>query len=653
MNQSYYFNSKPLYRVPFTELPVGAIKPEGWLYKELQLQADGLTGFLDEIWEDVGPNSGWLGGTGENWERGPYYCDGLVPLAYILNDSHLIEKSKKWIEWSLKSQRDDGFFGPNEKADWWPRMVMLKAMISYYEATEDDRIIPFMLKYFKYQKSKIMDEPLQLWAKARGAENLISIYWLYNRTGEKFLLDLAEIIINQSIDWNKICRDFPYKKPTGSYFDYNYFSKYAWEGILNPTELSKEEAVRLFYLFHTTHVVNVAMGIKFPAICFELKKSLEFEENVINGIEQLEKHHGIVTGMFTGDEHLNGNNPNQGTELCAVVEYMYSLEKIIKVYANPAFADILEKVAYNALPATISSDFWSHQYDQQANQIRCSIGRRDWYNNLDDSNIFGLEPNFGCCTANMHQGWPKLVSHMWYASIDGGLIAVVYGPCTVNTEVKNTKIRIVEETNYPFNGKIKLTISLDRDTEFPLQFRIPGWAKNTEIKVNNENIKDIECNSFKTLNREWKDGDTITINFDMNLKISRWFNNSIGVERGPLVFALKIDEEWRKIRGLEPYADYEVIPKSPWNYGIILDENNLNNCFNIMENGISAYPFNFQNPPVVIKTKGKRIPGWIEVNNSAGELPKSPIESNEPIDEIELIPYGCARLRISQFPELK
>ncbi|GHO89805.1 hypothetical protein KSZ_78110 [Dictyobacter formicarum] len=74
-------------------LPTGAIRPDGWLYEQLRLQAQGLTGHLDEIWPDVGPNSAWLGGTGEEWERGPYYCDGLIPLAYMLQDEQLIKKA--------------------------------------------------------------------------------------------------------------------------------------------------------------------------------------------------------------------------------------------------------------------------------------------------------------------------------------------------------------------------------------------------------------------------------------------------------------------------------------------------------------------------------------------------------------------------------
>ena len=81
--QPYLFNRAPLEEVSYAELPLGAIRPEGWLKEQLKRQADGLTGHLDEIYPEVmGPDNAWLGGEGDAWERGPYWLDGLLPLAY-------------------------------------------------------------------------------------------------------------------------------------------------------------------------------------------------------------------------------------------------------------------------------------------------------------------------------------------------------------------------------------------------------------------------------------------------------------------------------------------------------------------------------------------------------------------------------------------
>ncbi|HCK98696.1 MAG TPA: hypothetical protein DHW42_01130 [Candidatus Marinimicrobia bacterium] len=195
-SSSYVFNRSLLVELEYTLLPLGDIQPQGWLRHTLEAMRDGMTGHLDELWEDVGPNCGWIGGSGPAWERPVYWLDGLVPLAYILNDQKLINKGQKYIEWILNSQREDGFFGQVEdttrkfgenehylayvekmKEDWWPRMVALKVLQSYYDATVDQRVIDFMLKYFKYQQANIEEKQLDHWShwsKTRGGENLAS-----------------------------------------------------------------------------------------------------------------------------------------------------------------------------------------------------------------------------------------------------------------------------------------------------------------------------------------------------------------------------------------------------------------------------------------------------------------------------------------------
>ena len=124
----------------------------------------------------------------------------------------------------------------------------------------------------------------------------------------------------------------------------------------------------------------------------------------------MDRYHLLPSGVHSGDEHMAGLNPSQGTELCAVVEGMFSVEHLIAILGEPALSDRLEKIAFNALPGAFDGDMWAHQYDQQPNQVLCSLRARHWTTNGPEANLFGLEPNFGCCTSNFHQGWPKLVS---------------------------------------------------------------------------------------------------------------------------------------------------------------------------------------------------------------------------------------------------
>ena len=160
----YVNNRLPLRPNPYIELPLGAVKAEGWLKEMLIRQKTGSTGQLDALYPTVmGLRNGWLGGDGDQWERGPYWIDGLLPLAYLLDDKELIAKTKPWVEWAINSQQPNGYFGPltdypaepgiqrDNCQDWWPKMVMLKILKQYYSATSDKRVVGLMTNYFRYQ----------------------------------------------------------------------------------------------------------------------------------------------------------------------------------------------------------------------------------------------------------------------------------------------------------------------------------------------------------------------------------------------------------------------------------------------------------------------------------------------------------------------
>lgn len=620
---SHYVDSRaPLTPTPFLQLPLGAIEPRGWLLGQLKLQAWGITGHLDEIWPDVGPESGWLGGTGEDWERGPYYLDGLVPLAYLLRDDYLIAKARRWIEWAIGSQQPDGSFGPQHRPDWWSRMPMLKALIQHHEATGDERVLDLLARYYRHKLDNLAARPLEKWAQARGGDAIYGVYWLYNRTGDAFLLDLAEAIFRQTIDWTSIFHDFPYRERQ-TQFD------------------------------HRIHVVNVAMAVKEPGLFYLQSGDSRHREAPRVGIESLMRYHGLVNGIFSGDEWLAGPDPSQGTETCAVVEYMFSLEVLARTLGDPDYADRLERVAFNALPACQTPDLWGHQYDQQPNQVLCSLAKRNWTANREDSNLFGLAPNFGCCTANLHQGWPKLAASLWAATPDGGLAVLAYAPSAVTARVgPGDEVRVVEETDYPFQGSIRLTVRCARPVVFPLTLRVPGWCSGATVGIADEPAASLGAGHFHTIRRTWRDGDVVTLDLPMDVRLTRWHRNSLGVERGPLVYALAVGEAWRKLRGSEPCPDWEVHPTTPWNFGLVVDPADPAASFRVESGPVGFQPFDPVNAPVRLVGRGRRIPEWQLVDNSAGPLPESPVASAEPEEEVVLVPYGCARLRVSEIPQI-
>ena len=546
-------NRAPLAQNAFYLLPLSAIRPAGWLRAQLQVQADGLSGHLDETWPDVGPNSGWLGGTGESWERGPYFLDGLTPLAYLLGDARLKVKVQKYIDWTLNNQAATGMFGPKSNDDWWPRFVMLKVLTQYQEATGDPRVIPLMQHYFQFQLAELPKRPLRDWGRFRWQDEALSVLWLYNRTGDPKLLDLVRMLHTQGYDWIAQYANFQYKERITR--DY----------------IKLEEGGGLKDLALATHGVNNGQAIKTGPVWSVFSGSETDRKAVLQMIAELDRYHGLPNGMFSCDEHLAGPNPSQGSELCTVVEYMFSLEQSLAILGDPALGDRLERLAFNALPATLTDDMWAHQYNQQPNQVECSLHAKPWTTDGPESNLFGLEPNFGCCTANFNQGWPKFAASLFMLSHDDGLVAAAYAPCEVRTMVRDTQVHLVEETNYPFRGTVHLTVNPTSPLAFPLLLRIPHWAAGTKIRVNGQLQPQPAAGSFARIERTWKTGDRVEVEFPLEPRVSRWFHNSVAVERGPLVFSYGIGEDWLKLRDRGMTADWQIYPTTQWNYALALD----------------------------------------------------------------------------------
>ena len=627
-------NRAPLAPNAFYPLALSNIKPAGWLRTQLQIQANGLSGHLDETWPDVGPNSGWLGGKGESWERGPYYLDGLVPLAWQLDDARLKAKAQKYIDWALQSQRSDGMFGPATNDDWWPRMVMLKALTQYQEYSGDRRVIPFLSRYFAYQQAELPKRPLRDWGKFRWQDNVITALWLYNRTGEAGLIDLVHLLRRQGYDWVGEFEQFPYKERiTAEYI-----------------KLDQDQGLKDLAL--ATHGVNNGQAIKTGPVWSMVSGKESDRRAVLQMIGELDKYHGLPNGMFSCDEHLAGRNPSQGSELCTVVEYMYSLEQSIAIMGEVSLGDRLEQLAYNALPGTISDDMWTHQYNQEPNQVECSLHHKPWTTDGPESNLFGLEPNFGCCTANFHQGWPKFSASLFMATPDDGLAAVAYAPCEVETSIRGTRVHIVQETNYPFGGKIHFVVSPASPLSFPFSLRIPAWAKNAVIRVNGQLQPEPSSGSFAQISRTWKAGDRIELDLPLEPRVETGFNGSVSVHRGPLIFSLPIGENWVELRKRGLTADWQIFPTQSWNYALAASPISVTKIES-SESGPGPQPFSSKDTPIRLKMKARKLTEWRAEDGVANPVPQSPVSSAEPLETITLIPYAAAKLRITSFPLLK
>jgi DUF1680 family protein len=627
-------NRAPLAPNAFYPLPLGSVRPAGWLRKQLQIQASGLGGHLDETWADVGPNSGWLGGTGESWERGPYFVDGLLPLAYLLDDDRLKAKAQKYVEWTLTHQAENGMIGPASNQDWWPRMVMLKALTQYEEVTGDPRVIPLMSRYFAYQLSALPGRPLQDWGRFRWQDNALSVIWLYNRTGDPKLLELVRLLHTQGFDWQANFADFKFTRP------------------VTPESIKLSEHNGLNETSLASHGVNNGQAIKAAPVWSIVTGKEADRRGIDQMLAALDRYHGLPNGMFSCDEHLAGRNPSQGSELCTVVETMFSLEQSLAILGDARLGDRLERIAFNALPGTFTDDMWAHQYNQEPNQVEVSLHRKPWTTDGPESNIYGLEPNFGCCAANFHQGWPKFAASLWMASHDDGLVAAAYSPCEVQTSVGQTAVHIQEQTDYPFRGIVRILVNPVAPLDFPLRLRIPAWAQGTTIHVNGQSIESASSDGFARIDRTWKSGDLVEIQFPMLPRVTSGFQDSISIDRGPLVFSYPIGEDWVKLRTRGMTADWQVFPASQWNYALDVNEGNAQRLA-VAESPVGEIPFALQEAPVKLEVVARKVPAWRAVDGVADPVPQSPVASEELEEKITLVPYAAAKLRITSFPRLK
>ena len=633
-NTHYVSNRAPLLPNPFIKLPIGTVRPEGWTRKMLQLQAEGFIGHLTEIsrWLDK-ENNAWLDpdGLGEHsWEEAPYWLKGFCATGYVLGDERIIDESKIWFEAVLNSQREDGWFGPRDvltriqpsrTPDLWGNMIMLFALQSYYEYTGDERVLTLMSRYFRWQLAMPEEEMLlPYWQQQRGADNLYSVYWLYNRTGEAFLLELAHKIHRRTANWTD---DIP-----------------NW------------------------HNVNFAQAFGGPATYYIQSKDPRHLFAAERNWQKMRRFYGQVPGgMFGGDENSRPGytDPRQAIETCGIVEMMLSYETLLRLTGEAKWADRCEDITFNMLPATVTPDFKALRYLTAPNMPQSD--RADKNPGIQNSGpMYHMNPHdHRCCQHNMGHGWPYYVENLWLATPGNGLAVALYAPSKVTARVGDgdgVAVTIEEKTRYPFEQDIVFALSMETSVAFPLYLRVPEWCEAPVLTINDREVAvQTWPQSYIRIQREWADGDQVRLTLPMRLRVTTWTHNqnAVSVSLGPLTFSLRIMEKYVRQGGTDEWPAWEIYPASLWNYGLIIDNfpPEKNFVVALRQWPESDMPFEIGSVPLVIKARVKRIPNWtLDHQGLVNTLQPSPIRSKEPAEDIALIPMGAARLRISAFPRI-
>ena len=638
-NANYVSYRAPLRPLNFIKLPVGSIQPEGWVKKYLELQREGLTGHLGEIsaWLEK-DNNAWLTTGGDHgWEEVPYWLKGYGNLAYILNDPKMIAETKTWIEGVFASCQPDGYFGPinerNGKRELWAQMIMLWCLQSYYEYSQDQRVIDLMTNYFKWQMTVPDDKLLEdYWENSRGGDNIISIYWLYNHTGDAFLLELAEKIHRNTAGWTK------------------------------STSLPN------------WHNVNIAQCFREPATYYMLTGDSAMLKASYNVHHLIRRTFGQVPGgMFGADENarLGYIDPRQGVETCGLVEQMASDEIMLCMTGDPMWAEHCEEVAFNSYPAAVMPDFKALRYITCPNHTVSDS--KNHHPGIDNRGPFlSMNPfSSRCCQHNHAQGWPYFSEHLVLATPDNGAALALYASCQADITLgNNQKIKLIEKTNYPFEESIQLLVQTEKNVDFPLYLRIPSWSPDASIKINGKKVKtSLIAGQYVRIQRTWSNDDVIELNVPMHLNLRTWQvnKNSVSIDYGPLTFSLKIqekyikrdsrqtaigDSQWQNDADAESWPSFEIFPASAWNYALVLDKENALKNFEVIRKNWpdNNFPFTQESCPIEIKAIGRKVPSWkVDQYGLCHELPETNAPKGEK-ENITLIPMGAARLRISAFP---
>jgi hypothetical protein len=654
----YLNNRAPLTPLPLIKLPIGSIKPKGWLGKQLELMLDGVTGRLPEFGKFFQRRyNGWLyPEVDAGWEEIPYWFRGFYSLSVLTGDERCLDICNQYIKAMISSQDEDGFFGPKylksatgkngqSVCDLFPHMVILSAFIEHFEFTGDPRILPFMEKFFRFCAGvpEEMFIPLSRegnlgWGgreygsmrpfvqSVRAGEMLPHLFWYYNQTGDQEALALARRFFKHI------------RPPWDEWLDHhavNFAQRYAYSGIYSQ-------------LSHLTY---------------------HMDQTEYWYIQMMSTWGQMPRGIIAADERIRPGcvDPRQAFETCGMVEFARNFYLLGQISGNAKYADQCEDIMLNHFPAAYTPDYKALHYLTAANMPQLDVSFHHHFRNGDErsnKSCIAYTPFNRCCGHNASMGWPWYAQNLWQATSDQGLALWLYAECEVHAKVgtDDAEIKLRVDTGYPFKAAAKITLEMEKAIQFPLYLRIPGWCKGFSVSLNGSKIcESSDSKKYLLVNRVWQPGDRIEIRMSMETSVTQWpRNGSVTVDRGPLSYSIKIEEEWRKhldightpYKGTEEWPNWEVMPKTPWNYGLILDPDHVEDSVSVLEKGerIAEQPWTVDGAPIEIKVKAKKIRNWTLQDETAGELQNSPIRSEEPVEEISMIPLGCARLRMSCLP---
>ena len=656
---------KPIHR-RFDELPITCTEPAGWLRAYLETQRHGLTGHL----EVAGPpfhSKGWacrkiipragdpLWGT---YEAYGYWVDGMLRCGYLLGDDFLIAKARSNIDYVLRHADRDGYLGPQTlkkpgSRQRWPHTVFFRALMAHYSATADTRIVKALKKHYLSNTSDHF--------RYRDVCNLEIMLWVYDKTGDRRMLKQA---VKAYTDYCRIEIDID----VSSARILDRGADTTLEGMLSNKR-------------GRTHGSTYNEICKLPALLYMYTGRRRYLQASVNAFRKIDRYHMLIDGVCSSTEVLRGKDPLDSHETCDIADYTWSVGYLLQITGQAHYADKIERACFNAAPGAVTSDFRALQYFSCPNQVVADrTSNHNLYSRGDTRMSYRPQPHTCCCPAEVNRIMPNFAARMWLTDGRDGIVAALYGPSRIRARLGKSRqqVTIVQETHYPFAERIDLGIRTAKPVEFTLTLRIPGWCRKAQILINEKGHKaKLKPGTFIKIRRTFRHNDRIILILPMELKLSRWPKGGVGIERGPLVYALGIREKW-EIDKDDPnqskeFPAWNLYPASDWNYALALDPQNLDDQIEVVHHPAQLNPWSVDTAPIELRVPARRVRQWKiikkkTIDSYVGRGVTERVRGNfaftpplpdprslarrlaKKIETISLVPYGCTKLRITIFP---
>ncbi len=650
----------------FAELPVGSVRPQGWLLTQLQAQATGITGHLQHLYapftgdawtsQQSDPATEWV-----PWEVRAYWCDGALRCGLLLQNQSLIDDASRLVQYTFNHPQSDGYLGPaflKAPGDYhrWPHNVFFRAAMAWHDSTNDPAIVTGLHRHY-------VESPF-VFVGERNQTNIEAMLWTLEKTGDPRLLNLAK----QTWELSQA-----------------QFSKMPDMQALTENAMLSSGPVR------NMHGVTYAEHSKLPILLYRATGDEHYLKVAIAAQQKVFNNHLLVSGGPSSTEYLSTTTARDAHETCDLADYPWTWGYLMMATGDGSYGDRIERVMFNAVPGALRKDWKALQYYSSPNQFLCTahsdplgILKGTSYADIHEFRYMqrmSYRPSPGysvvCCPANVNRIVPNYIIRMWMQDqANDGIAATLYGPCIVKFRSNaGIDIQIEEETTYPYSDRIVFHIRPQAPVRFPLHLRIPEWCAAPAITLNKKTLAlPMQNNGFVTLLKTWRPNDLLKLTLPMALATSEWPEDGLSIERGPLVYAHPIAEQWKVISDDQSSKDFpawELTPTGKWNY-VLSSENLLEKARYKEETSLDtvtdASRMSDQDPwihpPSTITVQAHPIHGWdltqTVVNGEAAtftpRLPDAtliPTMISAEVEQLRLIPYGCTELRLTVFPHLK